>query len=941
MRILNSTPSVLLRSLNILLFLVIIFSFGSSWAKKKIDLSNFSLKIQNEIYQAFPNVKNEAVSLSVVDDIMRFLQSKSEFDRIQAFDIDSTYKITYFRSKKIGEIHFFGSSFLSKSDLEKIFSIQSSEPFDQTKIIEEAEKLRQFYKDKGFFNCLIDIELPPNQQNLEDIDVDTKITEGKRSLVHKINIQSSNIELNKKLTSLLEYKIGEPLIDKTLADINRKLRDYLTDERYVRAEILGPNLTYNSDQSEVTLNYRIEKAENYIFEFNGIKIQRSLDLKNALALDNYYTNSSSVGTDLSQKIKNYCVGEGYAQAEVTFEEKDFRPPFQKTIAFKINEGPRIKIENVIINGNLSRKPSYYINFIKDHSSPIIADGFFNKEDIETGLRNLNLQLQNEGYLQSKITSTRIQYNREKTKITLFINMEEGPLTIIKKIEFSGNVTYSQDELLKVTEIRPGPLKLNQIETAVLNIKSHYRENGYIEMLLLNEKEDLVTYDESSTQALLHFKILEGPQVRTASIIIEGNNFTKNYVVLNEIELHPGELITPQKIENSILHLQRSGLFSAVEVRTLEDKTNVANRTVLVKVTERDPGLFTVGLGATNERKLTLRGSTSVAYRNLWGTGRGLSLRLEGNYNVAEFQYLESKVVLGYLEPYLFNSRMRGRANITLSSLISNYQIKQVTDINSYTYSFENDLSNHILGTWDVWSLAQVKDSGLDSSYPYAPEQQDIATTGPNIDIDYRDNPFNPTSGHFTRINAEYADPSIGSSATINYWKAVVSFSHYKNIGSFFKQPMIWANQIRGAYLKNLSNLPDSNNGVPWEKKGFSLGGTSTVRGYEAGTEYFPNNKDLGIAGSNKKYYLESSSSMFLVKSELRIPIKGSLGTALFYDGGQVLIEGLDIKESYRASAGLGLRYNTPVGPLSFDLAWKLNMQADESPWRLHISIGTY
>jgi outer membrane protein assembly factor BamA len=317
------------------------------------------------------------------------------------------------------------------------------------------------------------------------------------------------------------------------------------------------------------------------------------------------------------------------------------------------------------------------------------------------------------------------------------------------------------------------------------------------------------------------------------------------------------------------------------------------------------------------------------------------LRIEGNYNVTEFKHFESKFVMGYIEPYLFNSRTRGRANITRSSQISNYSIKQITDINSYTYSFENDLSNHVLGTWDVWSLAQVKDSGLDSSYPFSPEQQDIATTGPNLDIDYRDNPFNPTKGHFTRINAEYSDPNIGSTETIKYWKALGSFSHYKKVGTFDKQPVIWANQVRGAYLRNLANLSDSKNGVPWDKKGFSLGGTSTVRGYEPGSEYFPNNRDLGIESGNKKYYLTEDASMFLLKSELRFSFAGSLGGAIFYDGGQVLITGLDIKDSYRASTGFGIRYNTPVGPLSFDLAWKLNMQDGESPYRLHLSIGTY
>src|SRR5690606_38215320 len=152
--------------------------------------------------------------------------------------------------------------------------------------------------------------------------------------------------------------------------------------------------------------------------------------------------------------------------------------------------------------------------------------------------------------------------------------------------------------------------------------------GYIEMILLNEKQDLVTYDATNTKAILKFNIFEGPEVSVASIIVEGNSFTKESVILKELEFTNNELITPSKLEESVARLQRTGFFGPVEVNALEEKTSLARRTVLVKVTERDPGIFNRGIGAPNARTLTVRGYTGVAYRNLWGTGRGVSLRLE-------------------------------------------------------------------------------------------------------------------------------------------------------------------------------------------------------------------------------------------------------------------------------------------------------------------------
>ncbi|HWU42045.1 MAG TPA: POTRA domain-containing protein, partial [Bdellovibrio sp.] len=687
------------RTAGLFLALTLFLNVSSAWAKKNIDLSNFTPEVRSEIYKRFPQAEKEKISLDVADDIIRNLQLRGDYDRLQVLDEGNQYKVVFIKTKKIADVTFAGLHFYSKTEASNIFNVKSGTPFDQQTLVDQGEKLRQSYRDQGFQNAVIDIEMPSRPDG--NVDINIKVTENKRTLVRTITLQSPNEELNKKLSNKLDSFLDDPLTDKTLVEINKKARAYLIDQHYVRADFSTPVVSYNAaDESQAILTYRLDRVESYKFEFNGFRLLRNKDVREALDLDTYYSPNPNIGAELALKIKNYSIAQGYARAEVSFEEEE-TGPYQKTITFSIDEGPRIKIQDIVITGKFSRKAQHYVHIIRDHSSPVVSDGYFNKDDLDTGLKNLTLQLQNEGYLQAKIVSSRIQYSHDKSEIILHVNLDEGPLTVIKTVEFSGNSSYTNEQLLKVTGIRPGPLKLNQIEAAVANLKTHYRDNGYIEMQLLNEKEDLVTYDETSTQAILHFKIFEGPQVRAAAIIIEGNSFTKDSVILHELEIQQGQLITPQKIEDSVTHLQRTGFFSTIDVRTLEEKTNVANRTVLVKVTERDPGTFLVGAGATNERKFTLRGYTSVGYRNLWGTGRGVSLRLEGNYNIAEFRYLESKVVLGYLEPYLFNSRIRGRVNITLSSQITDYTIGQVTDLNSYTYTIEKDLTTHILGTWDI------------------------------------------------------------------------------------------------------------------------------------------------------------------------------------------------------------------------------------------------
>ncbi|WP_081110893.1 POTRA domain-containing protein [Bdellovibrio bacteriovorus] len=923
-----------------LLVLILLCTSSLAQAKKNLRYDTLPAEVQSDLVKRFPQIEKEALNLEQLDEVIRYLQLKPEFENVRILDDGngSPYRLDFQRTRIISKVSIDGISNISESEAGSTFGVKAGDVFDQQNLIEGAEKIRQLYAERGYLNAVVDIAMPP--EGADQVGVEIKVTENKQTRVRNILIQSSNEALNRELSKHLKGFHKDPFTDATLNEIQKDARDYLKEKRYVRADLSGPTTDFSSDESEVSLIYRVEKTERYTFEYEGVRLLGTREIEKALDLDNYYSASPTIGSELAQKIRNYYLSKGHARAEVRAEEHEGRDPLHRRIVFKIDEGPQIKIQAVNITGRISKRPRYYVNFIEEHSSKVVDKGLYNKEDFDTGVQNLILELQNNGYLQAKLISTRTQYNRERDAVTLHVNLDEGPLTQIEEVDFSGNKDFSDEELVGVTGLKPGALRLGQIETAIARLKEFYHDRGYIEMLLLNEKQDLVTYDETNTKASLHFKILEGPQVRVASIVLEGNTFTKDYVLLKELEFAEGDLVTPYKVQESVARLQRTGFFGTVDIRTLEEKTNVANRTVVVKVTERDPGLLTFGAGATNERKLTLRGYAGVAYRNIMGTGRGASLRLEGNYNIADLKYLEHKVVFGYLEPYLFGTRLRGRINITRSTTVTDYEIHQASEVNSTTYSVEKDFTSHVLGVWDIWSLATIRDFGIDDVYPFPEDEQNIATTGPTLDLDFRDNPFNPTKGNFTRWNAEYSAPFMGSTGTIEYWKTTLSFTHYASVFELQKQPVVWANQVRGGYIKNLSTRDDG--GVPWDKKGFTLGGQSTIRGYEAGTqEVFPNREDLGLSESEKTYYLKTEAVMYLVKSEVRFPVYGNLGGAVFYDGGYVKIQDLSFEDYYRDSAGFGIRYNTPVGPLSLEWAWKLDARPSEEPWRFHLSIGTF
>jgi outer membrane protein assembly factor BamA len=300
------------------------------------------------------------------------------------------------------------------------------------------------------------------------------------------------------------------------------------------------------------------------------------------------------------------------------------------------------------------------------------------------------------------------------------------------------------------------------------------------------------------------------------------------------------------------------------------------------------------------------------------------------------RYLEQKHTFGFVLPYLFETRARFRTSATRSNTISDITINKVTEANTAVFSIEQDFSSHVTGIMS-YTVSTFKDHGITNEdevkYSYSSESVVIASVGPTIDFDYRDNLFNPTQGSFTRFNLDYAAESLGTNNVDDFYRITgqtTFYFPYKETGLVFVQ------SLRGGYIEDID--PIKNEGIPFDKRGFSLGGRTTIRGFSS-TEFFPSTQnELGAS-----YRFNTSSAYELVKSEIRFPLltKYDLAGALFYDGGRVQIEGLNLINGWRDAVGFGIRYNTPVGPLNLEYAQKLNKRAGESDGAFHLSIGVF
>lgn len=935
-----------------ILFCILMTQFALSDAIRsyhQLDLTSLTEYHRQLIMQRMElnNDVNIHVTQEQMDQILKFLYLTGDFEEISITQKETVYHIEIKQSERLQLIQISQDSPISGKEIETQLKIKKGDPIAIEDLPQVKSQIESLFKENGFLNVELNLTLENDQKNPFFKNLKIELSKFEQVKIKKIFIDNSNFTFKKSIEKKLKLYSGVLYTESNLVKIQSILNDELRKRSLFKAEI-SKLMVQELNSNSVNLIYTLNNTDIYKINFEGNTTFSRVRLLNALNLKSFKSSLPFPGQELSSKIKNYYIQNGFAGVDVQSTELFDKINQVKIITLNISEGTRIRIAKMEFSGRISADNSDYIKKFKASSVRLIQKDIYNKSDLNTSVENLITKLQNEGFIRAKLISSTIKYSKQRDTVTLLINIDEGPKYKVKSISFIGNSFFSSQELESSLGLSPlSNLNLIEVENSIKLIKKNYLKNGFIEMKILNEKENILQFNEENSEVDIVFKIDEGPQVKAQSILIEGNSMTRDEIIRIELDIKEGDLLTPDRIDESIARLQRTGFFSSIDLFTLEANSQVKDRTLVVKVVERDPGQITAGFGVNNDRILTLRGYLGIAYKNLFGTGRGLSLRFEGTNNIADFNFLEQKLTFGYLEPYLMNTRYRGRWNGTKAIYVTDFDLKKITELSQYNVLIEKDFTSNIVGSWEIWNYSRYHDYGFDKAINLenniSNSELVIATTGPSIEFDFRDNPFNPSRGTLLKLSAEYSSPDLGSTNFIEFLKSVMSLNQYTNI---YNHEYIWANQLRMGLLQPLND--SKIHGVPWDKKGFSLGGRSTLRGFSGSDEIFPNRAELGVTDT---YYLKTTAEMFLIKSEIRFPLFGILGGVLFYDGGSIKIDQLELEDTFRHSAGFGVRINTPVGPVNAEFGFKLDRKTNrlnpnggtfaESPYAFHLSFGSF
>ena len=545
-----------------------------------------------------------------------------------------------------------------------------------------------------------------------------------------------------------------------------------------------------------------------------------------------------------------------------------------------------KITAIVVQGNESISKDLIISQIASNLGDL-----FSKENIEKDMK----AVYDLGYF--KDVKIKLESFRDGYKVVFEI-VENLP---IKEISIKGNTIVSLEEMREVMVLREGQIFCQKILKNDLDrISQLYKDRGY---LLINIKD--INFDE---EGKLWINISEG---RLEKIVIEGNDKTKEKVIAREINIEPGDLFNFETVKKSLQKIYNLGYFEDVSMK-LEPGAEEDSIVLVVKVIEKNTGKFGIGAGYNSEEGLM--GFTSYEENNLFGGGQKVQAKIEiGGRTTYK---------LSFLEPWLANTATSFGFEV-YDTVYHKEDKEEKVIINEYD---EERLGGKLIigrKLSDSVKLGlELKSERVtyDLIFGILPEDTKEGLTNsliPTFSYDTRDNVFEPTSGWYHSFSLENAGGFLGGDYDFTKYnltlRAYISTQFIEDVVDIGSIKKITDNLSKGVLaLRAMGGI--ANTDLP-SFAVYQVGGMNTLRGYNFGE--FSGDKSL------------------VFNVEYRFPLAENFQAVVFADWGQAWDYEESISfEDLKFGRGVGVRFNTPLGPIRLDYGF-----GEEGTGQTYFSIG--
>ncbi len=594
---------------------------------------------------------------------------------------------------------------------------------------------------------------------------------------------------------------------------------------------------------------------------------------------------------------------------------------QVNLAFNITEGQPARIKDIHIVGNRVFSESKLKDLFDLDTGGWLSwytkSNQYSRAKLNADLEALRTYYLTRGYLDFKIDSTQVAMSPDKESMSITINITEGERFVVSGVRLEGNYLDREDEFKSLVTIKPGePYNADEVTATTKAFTEQFGNYGYAFATVNADTE----VDSGNHRVAFVIKAAPGRRAYVRRINIEGNTKTRDEVIRREFRQFESSWYDGEKIRLSRDRVDRLGFFTDVGVTTAEVPDAPDQVDLVVTVKEKPTGSVQIGAGYSSAEKLSF--TFGLSQDNAFGSGNQLDLQLNtGKYN--------RTVVVSTTDPYFTSDGVSRTVEAYYRS----------------AKPYQDQGGNYRLITMGAGLKFGVPVTEQDTVYLGVNAERTEIRTGTNIPAAYlayaerfgykstsfpftvgwsrdtRDSALAPNEGRYQRLFGE-----LGLLGDARYVKTNYQYQQYVPLS---KQYTLAFNGELG-WGKGLSGQP-----FPVFKNFYS-GGLGSVRGFEQAT-LGPRDVTGSFIGGARKITLNT---------EFITPFPGAgndrtLRLFGFVDVGALLGEHEKIeRDAFRASAGVGVSWISPMGPLRFAFAVPVRKKAGDRIEKFQFQIGT-
>lgn len=874
----------------------------------------------------------------------------------------------------IDRIEFRGHPGLTADALEREVRRRFGGLPNSTQVDAAARAVERFLADEGYRSAKA-VATSESTHLPERATLVITVEAGPLAIVRTAKVEGKSLLATADVLARAGVKVGEPYRPRKIDEGLDNVVETLRTRGHYEAAVSHTRDVISDDGHAVDVVLSVESGGLVTLKLTGDPVPGNIG--DLVPVRREGSADDDLLEDSVRRIEAVLRRDGYWKAKAVYSRAE--SPSGTTITINVLRGDRYRFDRFEISGNAAIATES-IEAMMDSQPDSVFDG----SKIARGIATLRAAYLQRGYAAASVTAAASELPPAKPggepRVVERITVDEGQLTQITDVVVTGAVALTRVEIMSAMQLQRGGAFVAGFVLADRDaIKALYDKRGYGSAAV--DVRPLLSDDRRF--ATINVQIIaEGTRTVLDRIIIVGNHRVSQNTILNAVALNKGQALGATERIEVQQRLAGLGLFRRISITEAPHAGGETGTDLIITVEESLPTTISYGGGVeagfrsrtesidaegnketVDKLEVSPRASLEVGRSNLFGKNRsvslfsGISLRPIDDADHPERDgkccgFSEYRVIGSYREPRLFGWNAEGLVSLSAEQANRNSfsftrragnlqalrrQSRATTLIGSYSLQRVELFNQRVL----------FKDRLLvDRLFP----QIRLSVFSASVLRDTRREPdaIAPGAGHLLSVDVDLAARLVGSQQ--GFAKTLAQAFAYHRIDSAPR--FVLAGGARVGLLRGFVrtvNVVDAAgnqvfaNGIAQTARvedvnlsqRFFTGGSNSVRGF--GLDRLGAPDVLNDDGVSK-----GGNGLMVFNAEVRTALTRDLGIATFLDAGNVFsrVSSMSLGE-LRASIGAGLRYRSPLGPLRFDMAWKVGALrvTDNRRWEFHFSIG--